>query len=138
MALHPRLEEDCHRLGGSDAGIVLLHRNASLPWFLLVPDTTVTALYQLPREQRVIIEDGWNALAAWVHQRYSCERVNVAAIGNVVPQLHLHVIGRRDDDPCWPDVPWGRTLPPAEWPDEAVAELRDELRRDGLVGAPLH
>ena len=132
MSLHPRLAQDCHELGQASTGLLLLHRNASVPWFILVPDTDAMALYLLPKSQRQEIEDEWNALAAWVFQRYDCERVNVAAIGNLVPQLHLHIVGRRADDPCWPGVVWGQELPSAEWSTLAIEGIHSELERVGL------
>jgi diadenosine tetraphosphate (Ap4A) HIT family hydrolase len=107
---------------------LLLHKNASLPWLILVPFTDAIALYQLAGDERSAIEQQWNALAAWVHQRYACKRVNVAAIGNLVPQLHLHIIGRNESDPCWPGVVWGQTLPEATWTPEALAKLSTELQ----------
>ncbi len=109
-------------------GLLLLHKNASLPWFILVPFTEATALYQIADEQRLAVEKAWNELAAWVHKRYLCKRVNVAAIGNLVPQLHLHMIGRSEDDPCWPGVVWGQELPASVWSADELATLKTELR----------
>jgi diadenosine tetraphosphate (Ap4A) HIT family hydrolase len=110
-----------------------LHNNASLHWFILVPDTEAIALYQMPEAERVAVEKEWNALAAWVHERYQCQRVNVAAIGNLVPQLHLHIVARQESDPCWPGVVWGQTLPEASWPSEEIESIRAELREQGLL-----
>jgi diadenosine tetraphosphate (Ap4A) HIT family hydrolase len=62
-----------------------------------------------------------------VHERYQCKRVNVAAIGNLVPQLHLHIVGRREDDPCWPGVVWGQDLPEAAWSSDTLTKLIEEL-----------
>lgn len=128
MQLHARLAQDCHILGTGATGTLLLHKNASLPWFILVPATDAVALYQLEAEQRIKIEQEWNALAAWVHDRYQCKRVNVAAIGNLVPQLHLHIIARNEKDPCWPGVVWGQNLPEAVWQSEELAALQSELQ----------
>lgn len=130
MQLHPRLEADCHKLGTLKSGILLLHKNASLPWFIFVPFTEAIALYQIENEARTKIESAWNELAAWVHQRYDCKRVNVAAIGNLVPQLHLHIIARKESDPCWPGVVWGQELPDANWQDDALAEIKRSLQLD--------
>jgi diadenosine tetraphosphate (Ap4A) HIT family hydrolase len=133
MRLHARLEADCHQLGITDRGLLLLHKNASLSWFILVPDTEAIALYQMPEEERVAVEKDWNALAAWVHERYECARVNVAAIGNLVPQLHLHIVARHESDPCWPGVVWGQPLPEKVWTDEDITSVREELREKGLL-----
>lgn len=128
MQLHPRLAQDTHVLGSTTCGVLLLHRNASLPWFILVPDTTAAALYRMPTEQRQRVEAEWNTIASWAHDHFDCDRVNVAAIGNVVPQLHLHVVARHEGDPCWPGVVWGQPLPEASWSTDQLAELRTALR----------
>lgn len=128
MELHPRLAADCHELGESSCGLLLLHKNASLPWFIVVPNTKAIALYQMPDSERIKASEEWNAIAAWVHTRYQCKRVNVAAIGNLVPQLHLHIIGRREDDPCWPGVVWGHELPELSWTSGDIKGLQSELR----------
>ena len=127
MLLHARLQQDCHVLGSLSSGRLLLHKNASLPWFILVPFTEDLSLFQMEVEQRVLVEQQWNELAAWVHERYQCKRVNVAAIGNLVPQLHLHIVGRREDDPCWPGVVWGQDLPEAAWSSDTLTKLIEEL-----------
>ena len=128
MQLHAQLERDCHQLGSLSTGLLLLHKNASLPWFILVPFTEATALYHIEDEQRIIVEKECSELAAWVHRRYECKRVNVAAIGNLVPQLHLHIIGRSEDDPCWPGVVWGQELPEAAWSANELAQVQEELK----------
>lgn len=128
MDLHARLAADCHVLGTTDLGTLLLHKNASLPWFILVPDTQESALYALPDEQQVQVQAQWNCIAQWVHKRYACTRVNMAAIGNLVPQLHLHIVARNEKDPCWPGVVWGQTLPEAYWQTGELASLQDELQ----------
>lgn len=82
----------------------------------------------MPDAERVLVEKEWNKLAAWVHQKYECDRVNTAAIGNLVPQLHLHTIARHKSDPAWPGVVWGHDLPPAQWEASDLAAVRAELQ----------
>jgi len=137
MSLHPRLSADCHVLGDTKSNTLLLHKNASVPWFILVPDCEETALFELSEEKRRAVESEWNQLAAWVHSRYSCDRVNVAAIGNLVPQLHLHIIGRKEGDPAWPGVVWGADLPDKAWSADEVQSIVNELAAAGLVQASL-
>ena len=127
MELHPRLSADCHILGTTKSGMLILHKNASVPWFILVPDCDTTSLYALSVDQRQSIESEWNEIAAWVHSRYSCDRVNVAAIGNMVPQLHLHIIGRREEDPVWPGVVWGALLPDKSWSETQLNSIHRSL-----------
>jgi diadenosine tetraphosphate (Ap4A) HIT family hydrolase len=110
FVLHPQLARDFHvlgRCGNSGRLHVLLRRNAVLPWFLLVPETTVQELFDLPPDLRRDLEARGDVLARFVKVRFSSDKINVAAIGNIVPQLHLHVIGRRRDDCCWPLPAWG-------------------------------
>ena len=60
-------------------------------------------------------------------RQLGCHKVNVAAIGNRVPQLHLHVVGRRRDDPCWPGVVWGRLPEGPEYTQSRLEELQGSL-----------
>jgi diadenosine tetraphosphate (Ap4A) HIT family hydrolase len=125
--LHPRLRADCHVLGDLPSGLLLLHRNAALHWFLLVPDTDALDLLDLDAAPR----DALLADAARIH-RYLKDslqypRVNIGALGLVVPQLHLHVVGRRPDDPVWPAPVWGQLGGDAAYSAAAVARLAREL-----------
>jgi len=110
FSLHSQLVRDFHVLGRSGRLHVLLRRNAVLPWFLLVPETTVLELYELPLMLREELACRSDALAWFVKRRFACDKINIAAIGNIVPQLHLHVIGRRIDDCCWPQAAWGHLV----------------------------
>lgn len=126
FVLHPQLLRDFHVLGrcGESAGLhVLLRRNAVLPWFLLVPETTVQELFDLPPLLRRDLEARGDVLARFVKARFDSDKINVAAIGNIVPQLHLHVIGRRADDCCWPLPAWGHVQGEVSHSAEALESL---------------
>ena len=125
--LHPQLAADCHRLGRYELCHLLLHRNAALPWFILVPETPLPDLLDLPAEERRLAVDEAAAVAAFVKDALGWPKINFAAIGNVVPQLHLHVIGRRPGDPCWPAPVWGRLDEGAAYPQAEVSALRARL-----------
>lgn len=105
--LDARLRADCLPLGELRGCRLLLMNNALLPWFILVPDTTHTELYELPQEQQSDVIAAINALSALLKHRLDAHKINVGAIGNIVAQLHVHVVGRRTDDFCWPGVVWG-------------------------------
>jgi diadenosine tetraphosphate (Ap4A) HIT family hydrolase len=126
--LHPRLAADCHRLGALPSGLLLLHRNAALHWFLLVPATGALDLLDLAAAEREALLDDAATLHRFLRERLAYPRVNVGALGLVVPQLHLHVVGRREDDPCWPAPVWGCLKEGPAWPEEALEALRAELR----------
>jgi len=125
--LHPQLAADTHALGHWPEGALLLHRDAALPWFILVPETDVLALHRLPPPQRDALSRRCDQLAAFIEARWSCDRINQAAIGNLVPQFHLHVVGRREDDPCWPGVVWGRLDSGMVYSDAALDAIRASL-----------
>ncbi|HYW05065.1 MAG TPA: HIT domain-containing protein [Gammaproteobacteria bacterium] len=121
--IHPRLRQDCHVLGRLDLSHLLLHRNAAVPWLILVPEVGEGQLHHLQQRDRDRLARECDRIAAFVEERFVCDRVNVAAIGNVVPQLHVHVIGRRADDPCWPGVVWGRLEEGPAWSPQQLADL---------------
>jgi len=105
--IHPQLLADCHYLGSLAATELLLNRNAALPWFILVPDTSMGDVLDLPEHHREVVMADCAAVATFIKQLLGYEKVNFAGLGNVVPQMHLHVIGRRVGDPCWPQPVWG-------------------------------
>ncbi|HEY5790094.1 MAG TPA: HIT domain-containing protein [Gammaproteobacteria bacterium] len=107
FALHPRLAADCHALGRLDLCELLLLDNALVPWFVLVPRVGEGELHLLAAAARARVHDAVQTVSALVSGRYPVDRLNVAAIGNLVPQLHIHVVGRRRDDFAWPGVVWG-------------------------------
>lgn len=102
-----QLLEDCHHLGGLVASELLLNRNAALPWFILVPRTHLTDVLDLPNDNRVTVIGECAAVSTFIKQSLGFDKVNFAGLGNVVPAMHLHVIGRSEKDPCWPQPVWG-------------------------------
>ena len=105
--IHRQLLADCHYLGSLPACELLLHRNAALPWFILVPDTQITDLLDLPEPHLEVVMADCAAVSAFIKQFLGFDKVNFAGLGNVVPQMHLHIIGRCDGDSCWPQPVWG-------------------------------
>lgn len=107
FVLDKQLAADCHVLGELDAGLLLLLNNALVPWFILVPVTEASELYQLDEELQRRVWQEITCLSEFVHDSFAVEKLNVAAIGNKVRQLHIHIVGRHSDDYCWPEVVWG-------------------------------
>jgi diadenosine tetraphosphate (Ap4A) HIT family hydrolase len=132
--IHPCLLSDCHRLGRLGACHLLLHRNASLPWFILVPETAVTDLLDLDPKVREAVLDACAQVCAYIKAEFRLPKVNFAAIGNLVPQLHLHLVGRTPGDPCWPAPVWGNLDAGPEYPPEQIDAITAALSaRVGLV-----
>lgn len=135
FSLHPQLRRDFKVLGRTGSSWLLLRNNAALPWFLLVPETDCTEIFELSPTAREALRQQTDVLAVFVKQHFKADKINVAAIGNVVPQLHVHVIARRRDDCCWPQAAWGHVDVEASW---SVAELtRLDAALDALIALPL-
>ncbi len=134
FALHPRLAADCHHLGRFSASHLLLHGNALIPWFILVPETDLTSLLDLPEPLRCNVMDECKRVADYLTGVMACPRVNVASIGNLVPQLHVHVVGRKPGDACWPQPVWGHLHTSEAYTTDALKEfIADLSTRTGLA-----
>lgn len=127
--LDPKLQQDCFVLGKLGQNQLLLMNNSLAPWFILVPevDKAVTELYQLELETQQNLLEEINKLSKFVAKQGETEKLNVAAIGNVVSQLHIHVVGRNRNDFCWPNVIWG-TEQKESYSEHAVQELSERLK----------
>ncbi|MEM9254004.1 MAG: HIT domain-containing protein [Pseudomonadota bacterium] len=106
-AIDAQLMSDCHHLGCLDHSQLLLHRNAALPWFILVPDTRLHDVLDLPEQQAQMIWQECADVSGFIKRVMGYPKVNFAGLGNVVAQMHLHIIGRREGDACWPRPVWG-------------------------------
>ena len=127
--IHPQLLADCHLLGRFDLCHLLLHRNAAMVWFILVPECNVNDLLDLPEELRNSAMKEAAIVSEFVKRRLGYPKVNFASIGNVVAQLHLHVVGRRPEDPCWPAPVWGNLQESREYRAEEIGEIVELLQR---------
>ena len=125
---HPRLLEDCHVLGRFPLCHVLLMNDTNYPWFILVPDRPgLTELYQLsPKDQTALMAESTTLSKALV-AAFDGDKLNVAALGNLVPQLHIHHVVRFRTDPTWPAPVWGK-LPAVAYSDENRAEIIAKLK----------
>jgi diadenosine tetraphosphate (Ap4A) HIT family hydrolase len=106
--LDKQLLQDCHVLGQLDSSYVLLMDNALFPWFILVPQTMLTEFHHIDAPQQRQLLEQMNRLSEFIEQHFSISKLNTACIGNIVRQLHIHLVGRRETDSCWPGVVWGR------------------------------
>jgi len=99
--------------GGFDFGSlgkcrVLLKDNAVFPWFILVPevDESITELHQLEAADFASIMFTVRQMSEFTETQFKPDKINVAAIGNIVKQLHIHIVARNESDPAWPGVVW--------------------------------
>jgi diadenosine tetraphosphate (Ap4A) HIT family hydrolase len=126
--LDPRLAGDCHPLGSLELSELLLMNNALVPWLILVPRVAETELYRLGQERTALLMDEIEAVSRCLVDAFAVHKLNVAALGNVVEQLHVHVVGRRRDDPYWPGVVWG-AAPQEAYGAAALDEVRERVAR---------
>lgn len=109
---HFKLDEQLAKgsfiLGELDTSLLLLMNNKVVPWFILVPQVVeVTELYELDSDTQLSLLSEINQLSRFIKKQFIVDKLNVAAIGNIVKQLHIHVIARTENDYCWPGVVWG-------------------------------
>ena len=114
FVLHPRLASDTAFVCNWTLSQILLMNDRRFPWLILVPRRDgLTELFDLDQEARSLliseIADASQRLKTWA----KADKINVAALGNQVPQLHVHVIARKEGDPAWPNPPWsaGKAIP---------------------------
>jgi len=116
LTLHPQLQADCYEPGTINSSLLLLHKNALVPWFILVPNTHENELFKLEP----------------AHQQLKAEKLNIATIGNIVPQLHIHIIGRHSDDFCWPAPVWGQSEF-AHYTPQKLQRIKADLIRENII-----
>ena len=130
--LHPQLKQDCLLIGRFPLCRLLLMQDANYPWFILVPDReAVTEIHQLDDVDRQQLMRESCALAVVLSTQFTADKLNIAALGNVVPQLHIHHVVRYRGDPAWPAPVWGR-VPPRPYTAGALAKLLEKLRAGGV------
>jgi diadenosine tetraphosphate (Ap4A) HIT family hydrolase len=127
FSIHPQLLADCHYLGKLTHCHVLLNKNSLIPWLILVPETEITDLLDLPSAQREHILDECAVISRWIKQHYGISKINFGAIGNIIPQLHLHVIGRKTNDACWPKPVWDNLAKHKDYSTDEIRLLRQKL-----------
>lgn len=132
MQIHPQLQQDCHQLGELGACSLLLHKNALVPWFILLPATEQRELYQLEPALQQQVHGEINRLAAFVNDYFHADKLNIASIGNIVPQLHIHIIGRFHNDFCWPAPVWGQTER-TDYTAQRLDEIRQALIQQNIL-----
>jgi len=131
--LHPQLDKDCILIGQFKLCQLLLMNDANYPWFILVPAReNISEIYQLSDEgqQQLLSESTY--LSRKLMQVFSGDKMNIAALGNVVPQLHVHHVVRYKTDSTWPAPVWGK-LAAIEYDELQLNEIMKKLQvlKDG-------
>lgn len=131
FVLDSRLAADTLAVADLPLSAVRLMNDATYPWLVLVPRREgAVEIVDLAGEDRVQLMEEIAQVSGVLRAMTACDKLNVAALGNMVPQLHVHVIGRFAGDPAWPGPVWGKAPPQpyAEGPREGfISALRARL-----------
>lgn len=130
FSLHPRLAADTTIVGNLPLCQVLLSKEALGPWLILVPrKNDLREIHHLPETEQLQLMKESCAVATVLEKDYQADKINVGALGNLVPQLHVHHIARFKNDVAWPGPIWGNT--DGTQRDDALQQaLTEELRAE--------
>ena len=124
FTLHPKLQQDCILLKELALCSLLLMNDANYPWFILVPRREgITEIYQLSLSDQYQLLQESNQVSQFLVKTFQPTKLNIAALGNVVPQLHIHHIARYTTDPAWPAPVWGKISAMA-YTEEQIEKIR--------------
>jgi diadenosine tetraphosphate (Ap4A) HIT family hydrolase len=130
--LHPRLQQDCFSVGQFTLSRILMMNDNQYPWFILVPQRKgIKEIYELSQSDRQLLMDESCLLAKTMVELYRPDKLNIAAIGNLVPQLHVHHVARYQTDIAWPGPIWGKfpvSTYAGQTADQQIARLRERLK----------
>jgi diadenosine tetraphosphate (Ap4A) HIT family hydrolase len=128
-SLHPQLERDTVNIGDLPLSRVLIIKDANYPWLLLVPRRLdVDEILDLDEVEQAQLMTEVTRVARALKAVTDCDKLNIAALGNIVPQLHVHVIARRKTDAAWPRPVWGAVAPANHDPAE-LERFTSAIRR---------
>ncbi len=137
--LHTRLREDCIPIGKLPLCHVLLMNDSNYPWLILVPRRQdIEEIYQLEAEDQEQLTWESSFVASRLAADFKADKMNIAALGNVVPQLHIHHVVRHQTDVAWPNPIWGHkpVLPYSQSQlDELVQRLRQCFKTSTFTAA---
>jgi diadenosine tetraphosphate (Ap4A) HIT family hydrolase len=131
--LDERLQKDTLLVGRFELCLLLLHRDSNYPWFILVPQRAgVTEIHHLsPTAQQLLLTES-ALVAETLASLFSPDKLNIAMLGNIVAQLHIHHVARFKTDISWPGPIWGAA--PARAYEASALERRLESMRSALLG----
>jgi diadenosine tetraphosphate (Ap4A) HIT family hydrolase len=128
-SLHPQLARDAVAIGDLALSRVLVANDANWPWLLLVPRREgAREIIDLDEAEQAQLMTEIARAGRALKEVTACDKLNVAALGNVVPQLHVHVIARRAGDAGWPKPIWG-AAPPAPYEPRELEQFIAAIQR---------
>ncbi|WP_339514332.1 HIT family protein [Pseudomonas sp. RL_15y_Pfl2_60] len=134
FTLDSRLHSDTKVVGDFPLCRLLLMNDANYPWFILVPRReAVTEVFDLDAADQLLLWQETSQLAAFLKQAFAADKMNIATLGNMVSQLHMHVVVRRTTDAAWPAPVWGKA-PAQAYTEAEIADLRQRLSAANFAG----
>jgi diadenosine tetraphosphate (Ap4A) HIT family hydrolase len=129
FSLHPQLAQDTVAIGDLPLSRLLVHKDANYPWLLLVPrGADLVEISDLDAHDRTQLMNEISDVAQALKDITRCDKLNIAAIGNMVSQLHVHIVARRTTDAAWPRPVWG-AVPAIAYRDNDLQTLTNAIAR---------
>ena len=122
--LDPRIQATSFFLGSWPLSNVLLKNDENYPWFLLVPRRSdIEEIYQLDAQDQLLLMQEINQLSLLVKNYYQPKKINVASLGNIVRQLHIHCVARTEQDSLWPQGIWQSSYQSTPYPEAVLQTM---------------
>ncbi|WP_417662997.1 HIT domain-containing protein [Pseudomonas sp.] len=134
FVLDSRLHNDTRVIGDFALCRLLLMNDANYPWFILVPRREgMSEVFDLEASDQLLLWQETALLAAFLKDEFAADKINIATLGNMVSQLHMHVVVRRTSDIAWPAPVWGKA-PALAYSEAEIDSLRQRLQSAYLEG----
>ena len=127
--LHKRLQEDTFGLVGLSLSRVLLMNDASFPWMILVPERAgIREVHELSGEERSVLIEEISVTSEILQRLFAPDKINIGTLGNLVPQLHVHIVARFKTDRSWPGPVWG-SGPGRPYSADELSDISSRIRQ---------
>ena len=129
FCLDERIQSTCFFLADWPLSRVLLKDDQNYPWFLLVPRINdVQELYQLSQQEQSLLMQELNRLSLLIKGHYQPKKLNIASLGNIVQQLHIHCIARSEQDCLWPQGIWQSAYTSVPYSEDKIKSILPVLK----------
>jgi diadenosine tetraphosphate (Ap4A) HIT family hydrolase len=129
--LHPQLARDSVLVAELELCELRLINDARFQWVILVPKrSAVVEWFDLNDAEQLLLHQECMRIANWLKRRSSCSKINLGALGNIVRQLHVHIIARHEADACWPRPVWGSAM--EHMPEQQLESIRSRMQAEIL------
>lgn len=129
FVLHPQLAADTLPVGELPFCHVLLMNNAHFPWLILVPQRAhLRELFDLSPEEYTLVMQEIRMVSEKLATHTQAHKINIAALGNMVPQLHIHIIARFENDAAWPAPVWNSKATPRPYTSHEAETILPHMR----------